>query len=93
MPRQKFNLSKYNADKDKSYKFCQERKTMEDETNASHQQGKRMVSNYINSVVGTVEEDLIRKSEECPKLDVLDCCKLAIHVRTKPECEVCIGND
>ena len=90
--RRKFNLSKYDADKGKSYEFCQERKTMEDETNIPYQQGKRIISNSINSIAGICEEGLIRKSEECPKLDVLDCCELAVHKRTKPECKVCVGN-
>lgn len=88
--RGKFNLSKYGDDKGKSYKFCQERKTMEDETNTPLQQGKRIVSNMLS--YRTLDLELVKKSESCPKLDVLDCCELAIHKRTKPECKVCVGN-
>lgn len=88
----KFNLSKYNADKGKSYKFCQERKTIEDETNTELQQEKKIVSNLINRVHGGIDMDLLKKSEKCKELDILDCCGLSPFIRTKPECSVCIGN-
>lgn len=90
--RRKFNLSKYDADKGKSYKFCQERKTMEDETNTELQQGKKLLSNLISRVHSDMDIDLLKKSESCKELDVLDCCKLSPFIRTKPECKVCVGN-
>lgn len=88
----KFRLTKYKADKNKSYEFCQERKTIEDETDAVFQQGKRIVGNLMSSVNGSIDLGLIHKSTNCPKLDVLDCCGISIHMRVRPECKVCVGN-
>lgn len=90
--RRKFNLSKYDDDKGKSYKFCQERKTMEDETNAELQQGKKMMEHLVNTIHGDMDVDLLKRSERCKELDILDCCELAVHKRTKSECKVCVGN-
>ena len=88
----KFNLNKYRADRGKSYEFCQERKTIEDDTDANLQQGKRIMGNLISNVHGSIDLGLVHKSTNCPKLDVLDCCEISVYKRVRPECKVCIGN-
>ena len=90
----KFNLSKYQADKEKSYKFCQKHRTVKEDVDAS----TRQLSNRLDRLSATLfhdnaeDRDLQTLADNCPKLDILDCCKLTLHKRTKPECQVCIGN-
>jgi hypothetical protein len=90
----KFNLNKYESDKGKSYEFCKKHRTIEDDVDAS----TRQLSNRLNRLSTTLfhnsneNRDLQTLADNCPKLDILDCCKLKLYKRTKPECQVCIGN-
>lgn len=87
-----FNLSKYGKDRKKSYDFCQKRKSLEDDDNVQLQQGKKMMDNMASHFRGDFSIKMLRISEECDELDVLDCCSLPKFKRTKPECKVCLGN-
>ncbi|MCK5342355.1 MAG: hypothetical protein KAR20_03075 [Candidatus Heimdallarchaeota archaeon] len=88
----KFNINKYNKDKGKSYKFCQERKTMEDDNNVQHKKIVKDIDNTIDALFKGFNNELIEKSKTCKKLDMLDCCTSKQHNRTLPECKVCSGN-
>lgn len=90
----KFNLKKYDSDKGRSYDFCKEHRTIKEDVDAS----TRQLSNRLNRLSTTLfhdnaeNRDLQTLADNCSKLDILDCCELKLHKRTKPECQVCIGN-
>lgn len=90
----KFDLEQYKSDKEKSYNFCKKHRTIEEDVDAS----TRQLSNRLNRLSTTLfhdnveNRDLQTLADKCPKLDILDCCELILHKRTKPECQVCIGN-
>ena len=90
----KFDLKRYRADKGKSYEFCKKHRTVEEDVDAS----TRQLSNRLNRLSAALfhdnaeNQDLQTLADKCPKLDILECCELTLHKRTKPECKVCIGN-
>jgi hypothetical protein len=88
----KFSINKYKKDKGKSYKFCQERKTMEDDNNTQHKKVMKSLDNTIDVLFRGADVALVEKSKNCKELDILDCCTIKPHNRTKPECKVCSGN-